>query len=197
MVPTTTLWLTGRCELFLGWQVLMACASIRGTEGNSTLKQASRATEPEKSPSLQRAPGLVLLTAQGFHWDGNQRGGTQISLTKGFCHVHGSFPFKIQLGSVAAPSKFMLSTLTGFVLTPLFSNAFLRLPHKSMFKFYCFWRAFLYSAIKVALMWSLQPCVKDTILFRWKTKYRENFISSSFTSKVVFAHRQNTSNTIC
>lgn len=30
---------------------------------------------------------------------------------------------------------------------------------KSMFKFHFFWRAFLYSTIKVTLMWSLQPCV--------------------------------------
>lgn len=92
-------------------------------------------------------------------WEWNQHGGTQISLTKGFCHMRASFFFKIQLGSITAPAKLMFSTLAGFVLIPLFSNAFLHLPHKSVLKFYCFWRAFLYLAIKVTLMWLLQPCV--------------------------------------
>lgn len=73
--------------------------------------------------------------------------------------MHASFFFKIQLGSIAAPAKLIFSILTGFVLILLFSNAFLHLLHKSMFKFYCFSRAFLYLAIKVTLMWSLQLCV--------------------------------------
>ena len=45
--------------------MLMAFASIKGREGNGTLKEAIRSTEPEKPPSLQRALGPVLLTAQG------------------------------------------------------------------------------------------------------------------------------------
>lgn len=45
--------------------MLIAFASIRGTEGNSTLKEAVRSIEPEKSASLQRALDPVLLTAQG------------------------------------------------------------------------------------------------------------------------------------
>lgn len=81
MVPTTALWLTGRCELFLGWQVfLMALTSIKGTEGNTLLKEAVRSVEPQKSPSPQRALDPVLL---------------------------------------------MLSTLIGFAIIQLFSNAFL------------------------------------------------------------------------
>lgn len=45
--------------------MLIAFASIKGTEGNSTLKEAVRSIEPEKSASLQRALDPVLLTAQG------------------------------------------------------------------------------------------------------------------------------------
>lgn len=160
---TTTLWLTGRDELYTG--------CIHKHQGNR-----------RESPSSE-GPGHTSTSCPGTSTGHRDFADTRI--------LPQAWIFSLQntVGNVAAPTKLTLSTPTGFVLTALLSNALLHLSRKSALKFYHFWRAFLYSAIKVALMWSMQPRVSKIPSSLRERANTEQISSAFLCQKVVSAYR--------